>query len=127
MDANIKTIARVLVEQVETVAENEVAEVMKEFVTYLAQNKMLGSWRDIEAEIHNAWKDKYGASKITIVSAHPLTDVANEEIAKLAKGADIVKRVDERLIGGSIVRIDDKRVDGSIAGSLQKLKTTLSK
>ncbi len=59
MDANIKTIARVLVEQVETVAENEVSDVMKEFVSYLAENKMLGSWRDIEAEIHNTWREKF--------------------------------------------------------------------
>jgi len=127
MDVKIKTIARVLVDQIETVSEDEISETMKEFVSFLAQEKMIDKWREIETAIHAAWKEKYGASKITVVSAHPLTEAANAEIEKFAKGADIIRRVDERLIGGSVVRIDDKRVDSSIAGSLQKLKMTLSK
>ncbi|MBT3230343.1 hypothetical protein HN358_00965 [Candidatus Uhrbacteria bacterium] len=127
MDTNAKTIARVLVDQLEDLEYEAVPDVMKEFVAFLAENKLLGSWREIEMHIHKAWKEKYGVSKITVVSAHPLTELANEEIEKLAKGADIVRRVDERLIGGSVIRIDDKRIDGSIAGTLQKLKMTLSK
>ena len=127
MDKNTKTIARVLVDQLEDVSYENVPDVMKEFVKYLADNKLLGSWREIETCIHKAWKEKYGASKITVVSAHPLTESANAEIEKIAKGADIERRVNERLIGGSIIRIDDKRIDGSIAGMLQKLKMTLSK
>ena len=127
MDAKIKTIARVLVDQVETVSEDEISEIMKDFISYLAKEKLIDKWRDIENAIHAVWKEKYGASKITVVSAHPLTEAANKEIENLAKGADITRRVDERLIGGSIIRIDDKRVDGSIAGLLQKLKMTLSK
>lgn len=127
MSTHAKTIARVLVDQIESAGDQEIPEIMKEFVGFLAQEKLLGEWREIETQIHQVWKEKYGASKITVVSAHPLTEAADQEIEKLAKGADIERRVDERLIGGSIIRIDDKRIDGSIAGALQKLKMTLSK
>ncbi|MFH1611115.1 MAG: F0F1 ATP synthase subunit delta [Patescibacteria group bacterium] len=127
MDAKIKTIAHTIVSQVEKVPDSKIPGIMQEVVEYLAKEKLIDHWREIEQAIHQVWKEVYGASKITVVSAHPITQETNEAIEKIAYGADITRRVDERLIGGSIIRIDDKRVDGSIAGQLQKLKTILSK
>lgn len=127
MDAKIKTITRILIKQLEEKHEDDIKRVMKDFVKFLAQEKMVDQWREIEQAIHQTWKEMYGASTITIVSAHPLTEELNEQIEELAKGADIERRVDERLIGGSVIRIDDQRIDGSISGYLQKLKMTLSK
>ncbi|OGL96221.1 hypothetical protein A2258_00270 [Candidatus Uhrbacteria bacterium RIFOXYA2_FULL_41_8] len=127
MDAKIKTITRVLIDQVEKNKENDIKKIMNDFVKFLAQEKMIDRWREIELAIHQSWKEIYGASAITVVSAHPLTEELNKQIEELAKGADIERRVDERLIGGSVIRIDDRRIDGSIAGNLQKLKMTLSK
>lgn len=127
MDAKIKKITNVLLDHIERASENEIPRIMKDFVAYLDQEKLLGAWREIEQMIHALWKEKYGVSKITILSAHPLTETAEKEIQKLANGADIERRVDERLIGGAIIRIDDKRIDSSMAGSLQRLKMTLSK
>lgn len=127
MDAKIKTITKTLVTQLEHVHENEIKQVMKDFVKFLSEEKMIYKWREIEQAIHQTWKEVYGASSITVVSAHSLSEELNEQIEKIAKGADIQRRVDERLIGGSVIRIDDKRIDGSIAGNLQKLKMTLSK
>ncbi|MBU4315255.1 F0F1 ATP synthase subunit delta [Patescibacteria group bacterium] len=127
MDAKIKTIAHTIVSQIKNVPDAKIPGVMQEIVEYLAKEKLIDQWREIEQAIHQVWKEVYGASKITVVSAHPITQETNEAIEKIAYGADITRRVDERLIGGSIIRIDDKRVDGSIAGQLQKLKTILSK
>jgi F0F1-type ATP synthase delta subunit len=127
MDAKIKTIARTIISQTETLSDKQIPIVMKEIVEYLAGEKLLGRWREIEMAINQVWKEIYGASKITVVSAHELTAEVERAIEEIAYGADITKRVDERLIGGSIIRIDDRRIDGSIAGQLQKLKTTLSK
>lgn len=127
MDAKIKTITRSLIENLSKAESKDVSEVMKEFVNLLSERKMLGKWREVERAIHQVWKDIYGVSSITVVSAHPLTEEADGAIEKIAHGADITRRVDERLIGGSVIRIDDKRIDGSVTGNLQKLKMTLSK
>ena len=46
-------------------------------------------------------------------------------LQKIAPGADFIERIDPRIIAGAIVRIDDKKIDGSIAGSLRRLKQSL--
>ncbi len=127
MDAKIIAIAQSIVSNAEKIPDKQIPAMMKEIVEYLAKENIIGKWRDIEHAINDVWKEVYGASKITVMSAHPLTQEANEEIEKIAYGADIHRKIDERLIGGAIIRIDDKRIDGSIAGKLQKLKYTLSK
>ena len=99
---------------------------VKEFVQFLSDEKLMGSWREIEREIHQTWKEKYGASKVTIFSAHEFTDDANKIISDLIKGADVFQKVDDRLIGGAVIRIDDQRIDGSTAGALRRLKATLA-
>jgi len=98
---------------------------METVVKFLADKKLLGRVRDLEKEIGEAWKAKFGASKVTIVSAHPLTKKARLEIEEFAKGAELIERVDERLMGGAVIRADERRIDGSLIGSLQRLKNAL--
>lgn len=119
-------LARILVESCDGVSESTMKKNVKEFVTFLGEHNLLGSWRDIEHHIHKIWKDRYGASQITIVSAHELTEPARVALTKLANGAEVIERVDERLIAGSVVRMDDIRIDGSISGTLRRLNRTLS-
>lgn len=100
---------------------------MEMVVKYLAEKKLLGRAKDLEKEIGEAWKEKFGASKVTIVSAHALNKKAKEELEAFAKGAEIIERVDERLMGGAVIRADERRIDGSLIGSLQRLKNQLLK
>jgi F-type H+-transporting ATPase subunit b len=73
--------------------------------------------------------DMHGASA-EIVSALPLTDsekdsVRQEIIAKV--GAQTVAfRVDPKILGGLIVKVGDKVLDGSVAGQLESLRQNLS-
>jgi len=96
-------------------------------VSFLGSEGMLNMWRDIERAIHTAWKEKYGASSIKILSAHTLNDETRKMINSIAPGADLKERVDEQLIGGAVIRIDDTRIDGSVVGKLQNLKQVLMK
>lgn len=114
-------------EQCEDVTRAELVKIMNAFVAELAVRGWTHHWRDIERELHGAWKRKYGAANVTIVSAHPLAASLRKSIEASAPGADIVERVDERLMGGAVIRIDDRRIDASVAGSLQRLKLHLEK
>lgn len=73
--------------------------------------------------------DLHGASA-EIVSALPLTDsekeaVRQEIVAKV--GAQTVAfRVDPNILGGLIVKVGDKVLDGSVAGQLEVLRQSLS-
>lgn len=67
-----------------------------------------------------------------VTSATALTDANKEEIVAVvkkeigAKEVIIKEKVNEKLIGGFILKVGDKQFDASIAGSLNKLKKELS-
>ena len=69
-----------------------------------------------------------GSAEIT--SALPLTDaeketVRNEVLSKLGGSATISFRVDPEILGGLVVRVGDKVVDGSVAGKLSGLRQSI--
>lgn len=120
-----RQLAQILVEQASNASEKQLPRILKEFVKLLEEQRLLTKWRDIEREIDHVWKKKFGASTVTVVSAHELTSETRKAVEKIAPGAELRTRVDNRLIGGAIIRVDDQRADGSIAGSLRRLKASL--
>jgi F-type H+-transporting ATPase subunit b len=65
-----------------------------------------------------------------ITSALPLTEkeqevVRKDVISKVGKNATISFRVDPSIMGGLIVRVGDRVLDGSVAGKLDELRQTL--
>ncbi|MFH1712301.1 MAG: ATP synthase F1 subunit delta [Patescibacteria group bacterium] len=121
-----KELARTLVDHAADASSEKLSSIIKSFVQFLAEEKMIDSWREIERSIHEIWKEKYGASQVTVTSAHDLSAQARSQLQKMSKGADVIEKVDEALIGGAVIRIDDTRIDGSVSGALQKLKMQLS-
>jgi len=73
-----------------------------------------------------------GSSKVTgaaaeITSALPLTNeeqetVKRELLSTLGESAEMTYRVDPSILGGLIVRVGDRVMDGSVLGQLQELK-----
>ncbi len=125
MKTSMRPTARVILDELEGKTPAEVKAFMAEAVAYLAERGLLGRWRDLEQEIHEAWRQKYGVSRIALASAHPLTAVATTALEKLANGADLQITVNDRLMGGAVVRVDDRRLDGTVLGALTRLKQTL--
>ena len=117
-------LARILVDA--TAHRTDVSGDMKTFVSFLAEHHLLDRWREIEQAIHQVWKEKFGASTIRVLSAHQLTQDVQKMIEEIAPGAEISTVVDERLVGGAVIRIDDTRIDGSLVGRLKSLKRTLT-
>jgi len=65
-----------------------------------------------------------------VTSALPLNDAEKDAIRKdlvknLSGGASISFRVDPSILGGLIVRVGDRIVDGSVSGQLQNLRQKL--
>jgi len=65
-----------------------------------------------------------------IISALPLTaaekaTVQNDVLAKLGSSATITYSVDPSILGGLVIRVGDKRVDGSVAGQLETLRHSI--
>jgi F-type H+-transporting ATPase subunit b len=72
--------------------------------------------------------DLHGASA-EIVSALPLTDsekeVVRQEILAKVGAQTVAFRVDPNILGGLVVRVGDKVLDGSVAGQLEGLRQSL--
>lgn len=65
-----------------------------------------------------------------ITSALPLTDkeqnaVKKDVLSKLGGQASVTFRVDPSILGGLVVRVGDKVLDGSVAGNLESLRQYL--
>lgn len=65
-----------------------------------------------------------------VTTALPLTPEEQETVrkdilARLGGGATTAFRVDPRILGGMVVRLGDRVVDGSVAGKLDNLRQTL--
>ncbi len=69
-----------------------------------------------------------GAAEVT--SALPLTEseqaaVRSDVVSRLGGGASVAFRVDPSIMGGIIVRVGDKVLDGSVAGKLEGLRQAI--
>ncbi len=65
-----------------------------------------------------------------VTSALPLTSEEQETIkknvlSKIGKGTKVDFNVDPQILGGLVVRVGDKVIDGSVAGQLEGLRKTL--
>ena len=74
--------------------------------------------------------EKLSGSSALVTSALPLTTqeqdtVRNDILNSLGTGATISFRVDPSILGGLIVQVGDRVIDGSVSGQLQELRQTI--
>ncbi len=77
----------------------------------------------------DAEKDLPGDSA-EVISALPLTDkeqatVKKDVLSELGGGATVSFRVDPSILGGVVIRVGDKVLDGSVAAKLEGLRQTI--
>ncbi len=70
------------------------------------------------------------AGPVAVTSAVPLTEaeqatIQKELAARLGKAVEVSFRVDPQILGGLVVRVGDRVLDGSFAGQLERLRETL--
>lgn len=68
--------------------------------------------------------DLKGNSAI-VTSALPLTSQEQDAVKKSVTAKELSFKVDPSILGGLVIRVDDKVLDGSVAGKLEGLRQTL--
>jgi F-type H+-transporting ATPase subunit b len=68
---------------------------------------------------------------VMVTSAIPLTEgqranIQRDLVARLGEGSAITFRVDPQILGGLVVRVGDRVMDGSAAGQLEQLRQSLA-
>ena len=131
MRFSAKQYAQALYESLEATDPKDVDLVLTNFVDVLAANNDVKLFEEIENEFHKLELAKDGKKLAEVTSAKPLSkenerDIISE-LNKIVKGnVEIKKKVDERILGGVVIRVDDQLIDASIKGELNNLKKELS-
>lgn len=108
----------------------EVSATVMNFLMLLVDKKRIGVFREIH-DIFTSLKNKeQGVLIADVTSAFPLSKKQQEALIKklgTLTGRKILVRThkDASIIGGLILKIGDKRIDGSVAGRLRALRSSM--
>ena len=101
--------------------------IITDFVGVVVANRRLNVLRAIVTAFAALVAEKRGIVTAEVTSAHPLTDVQEQQLrARLIEAGfgqvNIAKRVDESILGGLVVKIGARLYDTSLKSRLQRLQ-----
>ena len=87
---------------------------------------------DISSAFIKLYKNENNIKEVTVTTAIPLDEEMKTELYGFIKKhhqskIELIEKVDKNIIGGAVVRMDDKQLDASISTKLKSLKQTFSK
>jgi F-type H+-transporting ATPase subunit delta len=100
------------------------------FVQLLIDKKRIGNYEEIAKAFEALYEEARGIVEVSVITAVPL-DAALERKARetierrTGKKAKLVGRVDPGVIGGAIMIVGDKIIDGSIRNRLGEMRREL--
>ena len=111
--------------------KGEVSETVMNFLMLLTDKSRIGIFNEIYEIFTGLKNEEQGIVIADVTTAFPLNKEQEKKLGlKLAevtrKKIKIRKHEDKSILGGVIVRVGDKRIDGSAAGRLQALRSSLS-
>ncbi|MCK4799474.1 ATP synthase F1 subunit delta [Candidatus Parcubacteria bacterium] len=117
-----------LYESTKKVDELEIEKRIKKFIDILKRNNNLSLIDKIIEKYYEHYRSERNISKIEITSNKKIDpEILNKIIHKFKKQIEIEEKIDESLIGGMIIKIDDSLlIDGSIKRKLEELKKNIS-
>jgi F-type H+-transporting ATPase subunit delta len=104
---------------------------VKNFLYLLLRDGHLGTLNDVVGNLTRLATRGPETQVAHITSAVPLTPEEEQAFRqrvhdRFGTGVDLVFRVDSSILGGAIVQVGDKIIDGSLAGKLSALHERLS-
>ena len=117
-----------LYESTNNLPQAELAKRIKNFVGVLKKNNDFSLEKKIIQQYYKYYRAKRNISKIEITSNQKLdSEILNKILKKFSKQIEIEEKIDQSLIGGITVKIDeDTLIDGSVKRKLEDLKKSLT-
>lgn len=102
----------------------------RNFLGTLAQNGRLFSLEGVAKGFAKLLSDHRGEVVVEVSSAQALTDAQQKQLKSelsklLGKDVEIDEKVDAELLGGLVVRVGSRMVDGSLKTKLQKIELAM--
>ncbi len=121
-----KDYAAALFEATEKTTGDTLKKTVAEFARILFKNQQLKQSDKIISEFIKYAKKQSGVTDIEITAARKLEAATLKEIKGHFGGqVEVVEKIDKELIGGFVVKTEDKIFDGSLKTQLSKLKQSL--
>jgi F-type H+-transporting ATPase subunit delta len=120
-----------LYESVIDKTESEVQDILKNFVVLLNRQHDLNKESEIIKAFNDLWSRNNGEVSASLVSAHPITDSTRILIVDYLKNKSGAQKIildeteDKNLLGGFVLKYNNKVLDGSLKSGLESLKTQL--
>ena len=109
----------------------KVSPVVKTFLALVAENNRANHLDGVALKYKQLYQDLQGKQEAEVTTAVPLTPALEKAVMDKIKTltdkkVELVRTVDQDIIGGFILRLGDQRFDASIANQLKSLKHNLS-
>jgi len=127
-----KQYAQSLYELVADKSEAEVLVILKTFTELIIKNGDVNKVDAVLVEFARIWDEVHGELAVSLTSARVLNEESKDTIADYLKNKTKVskinfsEKIDAGIIGGMVVRYDDKILDGSLKNNLNNLKDKIS-
>ncbi len=123
--------AKTLYESLQDTRAEDHDKVLGNFVQALALNNDTGMFEEISLEFEKIEKGEKGIKIAEVTSAKPLDKRSEKEIVEhlnkmVNAEVELKKKVDEKILGGVIIKMDDTLIDASVKKSLEDLKGKLA-
>jgi F-type H+-transporting ATPase subunit delta len=85
----------------------------------------------VAREFRAQYERRQGIVRATVISATPLNEAEQralrEKLGQMANGTiEMTVQIDPAILGGVIVRLGDRMIDGSVRGRLERLRSRLA-
>ena len=114
----------------EAVLKKDLSELSLSMVTLIIQNKREDYLPGIARYYGELYRKAKGIKLAKLMTAHPVEKSVMDKISALIRKTykaevELASSVDEDLIGGFVLTIEDQQYDASVASSLKKMKKQL--
>lgn len=112
--------------------KNKISNISKLFLKIITQKKRESLLYEIANKFIEVYKKQNNIETANIITAQKLEPKLRENILNVLKNRfqekiELNEVVDDKIIGGSIIRVADKQLDSSVSSALQKLKHKFNK
>jgi len=112
--------------------EGKVGDLSLDFIRLVTGNNREDYLAAICRHFFKLYKEEKGIKMASIETATPLTKKIRQEMVAIITGAfkaeiELQEEVKKELIGGFVLRVEDKQLDSSVKGKLVRIKKELQK
>ena len=115
----------------EQIFSKKVSKVSLLFIQILTRKKREGLLPLIAENFIHLYKKSKNIAVAKVTTANPLDDQLRKQIVDFMKegnkeSIELNEEIDEAILGGAIIKMGDKQIDGSVRRNLKNLKNTYS-